>query len=77
MANILETKGVLENVNDEFSNTKLAKKFEKLCDNKWTDLSEWFDEYNSDLSELNRVKALSTLMKVSFLHFEMVVNFKS
>jgi hypothetical protein len=64
MASVLETSGALENVNDEYSNTKLAKMFKKLNDNQWVELSEWFEENNSDLSELERVKALSTLMKV-------------
>ncbi|XP_060563677.1 uncharacterized protein LOC132723032 isoform X2 [Ruditapes philippinarum] len=66
MASVLETSGALENVNDEYSNTKLAKLFEKLYDNQWVKLSEWLEENNSDLSELERVKALSTLMKDAY-----------
>ncbi|XP_045166466.2 uncharacterized protein LOC123529932 isoform X2 [Mercenaria mercenaria] len=66
MANILETKGDLENVNDEFANTKLAKTFEKLYDNKWTELSEWFDENTPDLNELERIKSITGLMKNAY-----------
>jgi hypothetical protein len=72
MASVLETSGALENVNDEYSNTKLAKLFEKLYDNQWVKLSEWLEENNSDLSELERVKALSTLMKVYHTNFYII-----
>lgn len=66
MADILEKKGDLENVNDEFANTKLAKTFEALYDKKWTCLSEWLDDNCPKIDELIRIKNLTKLCKVNF-----------
>ncbi|XP_045165113.2 uncharacterized protein LOC123529012 isoform X2 [Mercenaria mercenaria] len=66
MADVFESKGELENVNDEFSNTKLAKRFEGIYNYSWTSLTEWFDDNIAELDELNRIKHLTALMKKAY-----------
>lgn len=65
MSEVMENKSDMENVNDEFCNSKLGKKFEKLHSNEWTDLSDWLEE-NVEITEQNRMRSLSDLLKVQF-----------
>lgn len=64
MAGVLEDSGNLENINDQYANTRLAKRFEDLYDIQWTKLSEWLEENIEDMTELVRIKHLTSLMKV-------------
>ncbi|XP_060563679.1 uncharacterized protein LOC132723034 [Ruditapes philippinarum] len=66
MAGVLEVSGNLENINDQYSNTKLAKRFEDLYGNQWADLSEWLQENIEHVTELDRIKTLTCLMKLSY-----------
>lgn len=66
MANLLENKGDLENINDEFANKKLAKRFQNLYENNWTELADWLDENNPTLSQLEKIKTLTAFSKQAY-----------
>jgi hypothetical protein len=68
MADVFSNKLELENLNDKFSNTKVAKRFESLynTDNKWPSLTEWLLENIEGIEELSMIKHLSSLMKVTY-----------
>lgn len=62
MTRLLEKSGHLENINDEFSNMRLAKKFEELSNRQWVDASQWLYEAVPEMSELDRISFLKALM---------------
>ncbi|XP_060563678.1 uncharacterized protein LOC132723033 [Ruditapes philippinarum] len=68
MADVFNNKLELENLNDKFSNTKVAKRFESLynSDNKWPSLTEWLLETIEGIDELSMIKHLSSLMKKAY-----------
>lgn len=69
MADVFDAKVKLENINDEFSNTKLAKRFESLYSNKWPSLTEWLSDNIEEINEINMIKHLTSLMKVYTFRF--------
>ncbi|XP_045167305.2 uncharacterized protein LOC123530591 isoform X2 [Mercenaria mercenaria] len=65
MAGVLELSGNLENVNDKFANTKLSKRFQDLYDRQWTELSEWLQENVQDMTEIQQIKFITSMMKLA------------
>ncbi|KAL4226807.1 hypothetical protein ACF0H5_014785 [Mactra antiquata] len=63
MVSVFNERSDFENINDEFSNTRLSKRFRHVYDNAWTDLSEWIEDNIPDLEEIDRISKLTFLMK--------------
>lgn len=62
-----------ENVNDEFSNSNIARRFQSL-NGDWVKVSRMMRKDFPKLQELERINILSKLMKVSItFHFKLTI----